>query len=56
MKTQLNRPWQVLLPSQLVQDAGFSEGESLKCRALPGMICLSPESAAFSFPADEKKT
>lgn len=55
MKTKLNRTWQVELPVSLVQQAGFADGEALECRASRGIVCLSAEGTAVSFPEEEKK-
>ena len=55
MKTKLIRTWRVDLPASLVQQAGFADGETLECRALRGIVCLSSKGAAVSAPRKEKK-
>ncbi len=51
--------WRIELPKELVGEAGFSEGESLECRIIPGGFSLlsqgaSAASAAKLFSRSEK--
>lgn len=42
--------WRIELPTELVKDAGFSQGESLECQTFPGGLSLLSQSPSATGP------